>query len=51
LGTDFGTAVEVLSGIGSGDHLIVNPADALSDGDVVTLVPQSQPQPQRAKAS
>jgi RND family efflux transporter MFP subunit len=50
LGTDFGTAVEVLSGIGSGDHVIVNPADALSDGDVVTLVPQPQPQPQQAKA-
>ena len=48
LGTDFGTAVEVLSGIGSGDHIIVNPADALSDGDVVTLAPP--PQPQQAKA-
>jgi RND family efflux transporter MFP subunit len=52
LGTDFGTAVEVLSGIGSTDHLIVNPPDALSDGDMVTLVPQAQPQApsQQAKA-
>jgi RND family efflux transporter MFP subunit len=45
LGTDFGTSVEVLSGIGSGDHIIVNPADALADGDVVTLVPPQSKAP------
>jgi multidrug efflux pump subunit AcrA (membrane-fusion protein) len=37
LGTDFGTSVEVLSGIKTSDRLIVNPADSLADGDVVTL--------------
>jgi RND family efflux transporter MFP subunit len=37
LGTDFGTSVEVLSGLNAGDRLIVNPADSLADGDVVTL--------------
>jgi RND family efflux transporter MFP subunit len=37
LGTDFGTTVEVLSGLGASDRLIVNPADSLADGDVVTL--------------
>jgi len=38
LGTDFGTSVEVLSGVSAGDHLVLNPADSLADGDVVTLV-------------
>lgn len=37
LGTDFGTEVEVLSGLDAEDRLIVNPADSLADGDVVTL--------------
>lgn len=37
LGTDFGTAVEVLSGLNAADHIVVNPADSLADGDVVTL--------------
>ena len=37
LGTDFGTAVEVLSGLRATDRLIVNPADSLADGDTVTL--------------
>jgi multidrug efflux pump subunit AcrA (membrane-fusion protein) len=37
LGTDFGTAVEVLSGLDATDRIVVNPADSLADGDVVTL--------------
>ena len=37
LGTDFGTTVEVLSGLSAGDRVILNPADSLADGDVVTL--------------
>jgi RND family efflux transporter MFP subunit len=37
LGTDFGTRVEVLSGLAPTDRIIVNPADSLADGDVVTL--------------
>jgi RND family efflux transporter MFP subunit len=43
LGTDYGTSVEVLTGLGADDRIIVNPADSLADGDVVTLVrtPQS----------
>lgn len=40
LGTDFGTSVEVLSGVNAGDHIVLNPADSLADGDVVTLVAQ-----------
>jgi RND family efflux transporter MFP subunit len=43
LGTDFGTSVEVLGGVGAGDRIIVNPADSLADGDLVTLVaPQAK---------
>jgi multidrug efflux pump subunit AcrA (membrane-fusion protein) len=43
LGTDYGTSVEVLGGLDADDRIIVNPADSLADGDVVTLVrtPQS----------
>jgi RND family efflux transporter MFP subunit len=43
LGRDYGTTVEVLAGLDATDRIIVNPADSLSDGDVVTLVraPQS----------
>jgi RND family efflux transporter MFP subunit len=40
LGTDYGTSVEVIGGLGASDRIIVNPADSLADGDVVTLVPQ-----------
>lgn len=43
LGTDFGTSVELLGGVGAADRIIVNPADSLADGDVVTLVaPQAK---------
>jgi RND family efflux transporter MFP subunit len=43
LGTDYGNSVEVLTGLDAADRIIVNPADSLADGDVVTLVrtPQS----------
>jgi RND family efflux transporter MFP subunit len=41
LGTDFGTSVEILSGLKVSDRIIVNPADSLADGDVVTLPEQS----------
>jgi RND family efflux transporter MFP subunit len=42
LGTDFGTSVEVLSGLKPSDRIVLNPADSLADGDVVTL-PAAQP--------
>jgi RND family efflux transporter MFP subunit len=38
LGTDYGSSVEVLAGVDPTDRIIVNPADSLADGDVVTLV-------------
>jgi hypothetical protein len=37
LGTDFGSTVEVLRGLAPSDQLVINPADSLADGDVVTL--------------
>jgi RND family efflux transporter MFP subunit len=40
LGTDFGTTVEVLSGLTPSDRLVENPADSLADGDVVILTAQ-----------
>lgn len=40
LGTDFGTNVEVLSGLNASDRMVLNPADSLADGDVVTLPAQ-----------
>jgi RND family efflux transporter MFP subunit len=37
LGTDFGSTVAVLSGLKADDRVVLNPADSLADGDVVTL--------------
>jgi hypothetical protein len=37
LGTDFGSTVAVLSGVAASDRVVLNPADSLADGDVVTL--------------
>jgi RND family efflux transporter MFP subunit len=37
LGTDFGSTVAVMSGLRADDRVILNPADSLADGDVVTL--------------
>jgi RND family efflux transporter MFP subunit len=43
LGTDFGTSVEVLSGLDANDRIVLNPADSLADGDIVALpAPQSK---------
>lgn len=39
LGTDFGTSVEIVSGLSPTDHIVINPADSLSDGDNVTVMP------------
>jgi RND family efflux transporter MFP subunit len=37
LGTDFGSTVAVLGGLKTDDRVVLNPADSLADGDVVTL--------------
>jgi RND family efflux transporter MFP subunit len=36
-GRDFGSAVEVLSGVGSDDDVILNPPDSISDGATVRM--------------
>jgi RND family efflux transporter MFP subunit len=37
LGTDFGTSVEVLSGLKPHDRVVQNPPDSLAEGDMVVL--------------
>jgi RND family efflux transporter MFP subunit len=37
LGTDFGSNVAVLGGLKADDRIVLNPADSLADGDLVTL--------------
>jgi RND family efflux transporter MFP subunit len=37
LGTDFGSTVAVTSGLQPDDRIILNPADSLADGDIVTF--------------
>jgi RND family efflux transporter MFP subunit len=46
LGRDFGTEVEVLSGLAAGDAVILNPSDALVAGVQVRVVkpPESKPE-------
>ncbi len=38
LGRDFGTAVEVRTGVSAADRVVMNPADALVEGTVVKIV-------------
>jgi len=45
LGRDFGSYVEVLSGLTAADKVIVNPADAISDGMTVQLAPSAETTP------
>jgi RND family efflux transporter MFP subunit len=42
LGIDFGDAVEVKSGLEAGARIITHPADSLSDGDAVVVVPDAR---------
>ena len=37
LGTDFGSTVAVTSGLKPDDRIILNPADSVADGDIVTI--------------
>jgi RND family efflux transporter MFP subunit len=46
LGRDFGTRVEVVSGITDKDAIIVNPPDSLVDGEEVRVDTQTQPSQQ-----
>jgi RND family efflux transporter MFP subunit len=42
-GRDFGTSVEVLSGISAEDQVVINPPDSLSDGVDVRISPPPKP--------
>jgi hypothetical protein len=45
-GRDFGTAVEVLSGICDNDQVIINPPDSLGDGGMIRIAaPRKQAPP------
>ena len=46
IGRDFGTKLEIVSGVGPGDSIVVNPADALEDGQQVNVKQQQNPQQQ-----
>lgn len=39
LGRDFGQKIELLAGVAAGDRIILNPADSLAEGDLVTVQP------------
>jgi RND family efflux transporter MFP subunit len=45
-GRDFGTSVEVLSGVGADDQVVINPPDSLADGGTVKIAP-----PPKSKSS
>ncbi len=45
LGTDFGNSIAILSGVSASDRIILNPADSIADGDVVTLSDAGSPLP------
>jgi RND family efflux transporter MFP subunit len=50
LGHDFGNSLEVLDGVQAADNLVVNPADSLADGDVVTVAQQQTKEPKAGDA-
>ena len=43
IGRDFGNSLEVLQGIDPTDNIVVNPPDALEQGEPVNLAPQDAP--------
>jgi len=42
-GRDFGTFIEVLSGVNADDQVVINPPDSLSDGGTVRIAPPPKP--------
>jgi RND family efflux transporter MFP subunit len=42
IGRDFGASVEVLEGISPEDNIVINPPDALEQGQLVKVAPASQ---------
>ena len=46
-GRDFGTSVEVLSGVAANDQVVIDPPDSLSDGGTVRIAPPPKPDNQK----
>ena len=46
LGRDFGSTVEIVSGLAGGESVVVNPPDSLADGQAVTIAPPDPKKPQ-----
>ena len=42
IGRDYGTTIEILGGVSLEDRVIINPADALEDGQIVNVAPDNQ---------
>jgi RND family efflux transporter MFP subunit len=49
-GRDFGGTIEVLSGLGPDDAVVVNPPDSIVDGATVRVTPSPSPQAPKAPA-
>jgi hypothetical protein len=43
IGRDFGTRLEILSGINATDRIVLNPPDSLEEGEPVQVSTQAQP--------
>jgi len=49
LGRNYGGSIEVLSGLQGNEQLVLNPSDALAEGDTVTIAPPKAAAPEGAK--
>jgi len=49
IGRDYGTTLEILGGVGTGDRVVINPADSLQDGQQVNVAPETAPPLQRGQ--
>lgn len=49
LGRNYGGSIEVLSGLQGQEQLVLNPSDALAEGDTVTIAPPKADAPEGAK--
>jgi RND family efflux transporter MFP subunit len=41
IGRDYGTTLEILGGVDTGDRVVINPADSLEDGQQVKVAPEN----------
>jgi len=42
IGRDFGNTLEIVGGVDENDRVIVNPSDAIENGEKVNVAPQQQ---------